>query len=396
MITERLDRLLKQFVDNGVPGCGLAVCHKGRVVYTGYHGLASIEDSIEIDESTIYQIASCTKLVTAVAAMKLYEEGYFLLNDPLEYYLPCFKDMHYQYLDSSCEIIERPVTRPIILKDLLMMTSGIPYPGRGSLTADDYNQKIGPLDKLTHLNLQELAQKISEIPLEFDPGTRWRYGFSYDVMSAVVEVITGRRFSEYLKEAVFGPIGMSHTTFSCANRMRQNLANTYEIVNEKPANVTPEPHITETNDGRLEMGGGGLLSTLGDLAKFAGMLGSGGIWEGRRVLSRNTVDLMRRNHLRGQSLQDFQAMVKNAYPWYAGYGWGLAGRTMVDCQEAGSNGSPGEFGWCGAYGPYVLADPEKELGIAYTQQMSPVIGSMQDYCQPRIRNVVYALLDDLN
>ena len=136
------------------------------------------------------------------------------------------------------------------------------------------------------------------------------------------------------------------------------------------------------------------MSTLGDLIKFAGMWGSGGVWKGKRLLSRNTIDLMRKNHLSGQPLKDFELMSEQAYPWYRGYSWGLAGRTLVDCQKAGSNGSTGEFGWCGAFGPYILADPEKELGVVYTHQMSPVIGGMQDFCHPRVRNVVYSILDE--
>ena len=162
----------------------------------------------------------------------------------------------------------------------------------------------------------------------------------------------------------------------------------------KHTNISTPPEMTPTNGAKLESGGGGLFSTLSDLTKFAGMWAQGGIWEGKRILSRNTIDLMRKNHLKGQPMEDFKKMCDQSYPWYKGYGWGLAGRTLVDCQEAGSNGSVGEFGWCGAYGPYILADPERELGIAYTQQMLPVIGGMQDYCHPRIRNVVYSLLEE--
>ena len=389
----RLNRLLEQFIDNGVPGCGLSVCYKGQIIYSDYRGLAIVEENKKIDENTVYQIASCTKLMTAAAAMKLYEEGYFLLNDPIENYLPSFKNMHYQYLDKSNEILKFPVSRSITIKDLLMMTSGIPYAGKGSVTALDYAEKIGELNFLT---LQELAKIVSEIPLEFDPGSHWRYGFGYDIMAALIEAVTGKKFSEYLKEVLFDPIGMSRTTHVCTNKVRKNLANTYKYVEGKHVNITQEPNITETNGGKYEGGGGGLLSTLDDLIKFSGMLGCGGVWEGNRILSKNTVDLMRKNHLKGQPLDDFHRMCENAYPWYKGYGWGLSGRTMVDCQEAGSNGSVGEFGWCGIFGPYMLADPEKELGIAFTYQMYPAIGGMQDYCHPRVRNVVYSMLDDLD
>lgn len=271
------------------------------------------------------------------------------------------------------------------------MTSGIPYMGKGSVTALEYRERLGGMYALP---VGELARRISEIPLEFDPGTHWHYGLGYDVLAAVIEEITGKTFGAYLSEAVFEPLGMSHTTFVYREEMEKDLASAYRLVDGTHVKVPGTPKVTADGGPRYESGGGGLMSTLGDLIRFAGMWGQGGIWKGRRILGRNTIDLMRRNHLRGQALEDFRKMAEQSYPWYKGYGWGLAGRTLMDCQEAGSNGSLGEFGWCGAFGPYILADPERGLGVVYVQQMSPVIGGMQDYCHPRVRNVVYSLLDE--
>lgn len=393
---ERLDNLLKNFVDAGVPGCGLSVSYKGKIVYTGYHGLARLEDQLKADENTVYKVASCSKLITSTAVMKLYEEGKLLLNDPIELYLPFFRNMEYQTYDGSNEITRHPTTQPITIKHLLTMTSGMPYMGKGSPTAVDYMEKMGAIfsKKMFAMTNMELAEEISKVPLAFDPGSHWHYGLSYDVLGAVVEAITGKTFGAYLKEAIFDPIGMDHTTFLCTEDMEKHLAGCYMYADGKHTNISTPPEMTPTNGAKLESGGGGLFSTLSDLTKFAGMWAQGGIWEGKRILSRNTIDLMRKNHLKGQPMEDFKKMCDQSYPWYKGYGWGLAGRTLVDCQEAGSNGSVGEFGWCGAYGPYILADPERELGIAYTQQMLPVIGGMQDYCHPRIRNVVYSLLEE--
>lgn len=388
---ERLDNLLKSFVAAGIPGCGLAVSYKGRIVYSGCCGMARIEDGKEIDENTIYKIASCTKTITATAVMKLYEEGRLLLNDPVENYLPFFKGMEYQTFDGSGEIVRHPVSRPVTIKDLLTMTSGIPYMGRGSVTALQYAEQIGGMYSLP---VMEMARQISRIPLEFDPGAHWHYGLSYDVLAAVVEAVTGMAYSEYLKKEIFEPLGMEHTTFVCTAEMQEDLAGVYRLADGKPVRM-PQPAVTTDQEpANTGFGGGGLMSTLGDLITFAGMWGQGGVWKGVRVLSRNTIDLMRQNHLTGQALEDFRLMAKQSYPWYRGYGWGLAGRTMMDCREAGSNGSVGEFGWCGATGPYLLADPEKELAVAYVQQTSPVIGGMQDYCHPRVRNVVYSLLEE--
>ena len=149
---ERLDNLLKNFVDAGVPGCGLSVSYKGKIVYTGYHGLARLEDQLKADENTVYKVASCSKLITSTAVMKLYEEGKLLLNDPIELYLPFFKNMEYQTYDGSNEITRHPTTQPITIKHLLTMTSGMPYMGKGSPTAVDYMEKMGAILSLIHIS----------------------------------------------------------------------------------------------------------------------------------------------------------------------------------------------------------------------------------------------------
>lgn len=388
---ERLDNLLDHFVERGIPGCALAVSYKGEIVYKGYSGLARIEEDRPIDSTTIYKLASCTKTMTSTAAMRLFEEGRILLSDPVEDYLPFFSSMTFQTYDGSGEIKRFPVTRPVTIKDLLTMTSGIPYPGRGSLTAEDYKEKIG---SMYNYPVRELAQKIAEIPLQFDPGTHWQYGFSYDVLAAVIEAVTGKTFAQYLREAVLDPLGMTHTTFVPQGEIEDNMAHVYRFVDGKPVNISKP--MSDDDKARMSggFGGGGLVSSLDDLVKFAGMWAQGGVWEGTRILGSATVDLMRKNHLTGQTFEDFKRMAKQSYPWYKGYSWGLAGRTCVCPEEAGSNGSVGEFGWCGAVGPYLLADPGRELGVAYAQQTAPVIGGKQDYTHPRVRNAVYALLDE--
>ena len=388
---ERLDNLLERLVAAGVPGCALAVSYRGRIVYTGYCGMADLEKEKPIDENTVYRIASCTKNLTATAAMRLYEEGQILLSDSVEQYLPFFKNMTYQTFDGSGELLRHPVSRPVTIRDLLTMTSGIPYLGRGCATAQDYLEQIGGMYAMP---VMELAKKISQIPLAFDPGTHWHYGFGYDVLAAVIEAVTGKRYSDYLEETILKPLGMEHTAFVCSEEMEWDLAPVYRLTDQGPVNISRTQSAEQKEILRGGFGGGGLMATLGDLVQFAGMWAQGGAWKGTRILGRATIDLMRKNHLSSQALEDFRMMARQSYPWYQGYGWGLAGRTLIDPQAAGSNGSIGEFGWCGATGPYLLADPERQLGIAYAQQTSPVIGGMQDYCHPRVRNAVYSLLEE--
>ena len=394
IIESRLNALLDSFIDAGVPGCGLSVYFQGKEIYTGYRGFADVETKRKIGENTLYRIASCTKNITATAVMTLFERGKILLNDPVSDYLPSFKDICYQTLDGSGEVVIKKTSEPLSIKHLLTMTSGIPYMGKGSLTASAYLESIGSMSEMYKYTLRELAEKISRVPLDFDPGTHWRYGMSYDVLGAIVETVTGMRFSDYLYETIFCPLGMEHTSFYCTGEMEKDLANIYCFKDGKHIYFPREPNITETNGNKLESGGGGLLSTLGDLARFSAMWSQYGTFNKNRILGSWTIRLMQKNHLTGTAMEDFRRMSREAYPWYKGYGWGLAGRTMVDCEEAGSNGNVGEFGWCGAFGPYVMADPEAGIGVAYTQQMFPTIGGMQDYCHPRVRNTVYSLIDE--
>ena len=390
MREKRLDSLLDNFISAGVPGCSLAVSLKGEVIYTGYRGFARVEERKEVDKDTIFLLYSNTKNITTTAVMILYERGLLLLDDPVEKYLPFFKNLSYQTYDGSGEHHIVPVTNRMTIKHLLTMTSGIPGMGKGSLTQAAYNA----YPDLNMLPIMEKSRVISQIPLEFDPGTHWRYGIGFDVLGAVVEAISGKTFGQFLMDEIFIPLEMPHTTFLCTRDMQEELAYTYSLQDGTLVRNKRGPNMTEDNGCRCESGSGGLLSTLGDMTNFSSMWAQYGTFKGRRILGKRTIDLIRRNFLNGRPMDDFRRMIRDSYPWYAGYGWGLGVRTMIDPCQSGSNGSIGEFGWCGAAGTYLLADPELGLGVMYMQQMLPVIGGMQDYCHPRIRNAVYALLND--
>ena len=387
---KNLNQLLDRLVEAGVPGCGLAVSYKGKIVYTGFSGMANREESIPVSKETVFDIQSCTKCFTAVTVMKLFEEGRLLLNDPVSKYLPFFRDLTYQVTDGSGESVRQPVSGPLTIRHLMTMTSGIPNGMGASFTASEYRSKIGGRQNQP---VMEMAKKISSIPLEFDPGTHWRYGFGFDVLAAVVESITEKPFSEYLQEVVLDPLGLYNTSFVLEGERAEQLAALYWLEDGKARNMNRK--VTEKDNVAMKggFGGAGLYSTLGDLVRFAGMMACGGEWEGKRILGKNTVLMMGRNQLSGQPMADFERMTEQAYHWYKGYSWCLMGRTIVDCQAAGSNGSATEFGWCGGSGPYLLIDPTYQLGVAYVQHTTPVIGGMQGYCHPRVRNAAYAAMN---
>ncbi len=383
-----LDQLLDQFIAQGVPGCALSVTLHGKTVYTGYRGVARVEDGRRIDGTTLYQILSNTKNVTTTAVMRLYEQGRILLTDPIENYLPSFRGIRYQTYEGSGEVKQLPTSHPITVQNLLTMTSGLPSPGKGSMTQYEYAQK---LPNPYQLPTSELAVQLSGIPLAFDPGTHWHYGMGFEVLGALVEAVTGKTFGQYLQEEIFDPLEMKDTTFLFRSSMADRLASIYFLQEGTCTRLNIGPRMTEENGNRCESGGGGLISTLEDMSHLAQMWAMGGVYNGKRILSRNTIDLIRQNHLTGSALEDFRNIADRTWPHYKGYGWGLGVRTLMDRAQAGSNGSVGEFGWCGAAGTYLLADPERELSIMYMHQIFPV--DTQSYFHPRIRNVVYAMLD---
>ena len=209
-VNKKLQRLLDQFVDAGVPGCGLAVSYKGRTVFTGYSGYARLEDKKAFDENTVFQIFSCTKNITATAVMQLYEDGLILLNDPVEKYLPFYKDVKVRTVDGGNEVYVTPAARPLRIKDLLTMTSGIPYGGVGTMAMAD----LAAIQEPYKLSTMDLAKAIAKVPLDFEPGTHFHYGYSFEILGALVEAVSGKSFGDYLKEHVFTPLNMSHTTFT--------------------------------------------------------------------------------------------------------------------------------------------------------------------------------------
>jgi CubicO group peptidase (beta-lactamase class C family) len=335
---------------------------------------------------------SNTKNITVVAALILYERGKFLLNDPIEKYLPFFGDMQYCYVDGSNSVNTVPVSHSIRIKDLFSMTSGLVYGGLGSFTHSELEKEAGGFLPKENWTTMEYVEQISKIPLAFDPGTSWSYGFSHDVLGALIEAISGKKFSEFLSDEIFKPLKMNNTSFRFSEESRSNLAGFYMV---EDGGLRKDSFLDQLYDpsNKYELGGAGLLSTLEDMTRFTTMLSVGGTLEGNRILGRRTIDLMRQNHLGPGPLAAFQKVHEVSWPWFEGYGYGLGVRTLIDKTASGSNGSIGEFGWCGAAGSWIMIDPDEELAACYMHQLFPLEKNLQDYCHPRLRNVIYGVLD---
>lgn len=364
-----------------IPGNACIVYYKRRPVFQYASGFSNIETGQKMQGSELLYMYSATKPVTCAAALTLWEQGKFILTDPVKKYLPEWADVQVRYTASDGTEHLRAPARDVTVQDLFTMQSGLDYNYNAPALAAA-REKYAP-----ECPTREMARAIAAEPLLFDPGTRWCYGFSHDILAALVEVIAGEPFSAYVKRTIFDVIGMNETTFGADEERQRQIAVLYNFSDEKNA-IQRDP--TQRNGfifgSQYDSGGAGLVSTVSDMAKFTDvMCGRGLVRDGVRILAPRTVDLMRRNHLQTipASLSGFAG---NAL---MGYGYGLGVRTLVDPAVAGSPSPIGEFGWTGAAGAYMLMDPENELAMFYAHHMT---NNQEDFTAPRLRNVLYSCL----
>lgn len=384
-----LDEILqKEVQDGGAPGVSALVLHKGEEIYFGAFGMADMEKQIPMKRDTMIRLFSMTKPVTAVAVMILAERGLLQLRDPVAYYLPEFWEQKVLKEDGQLVLVERQAT----ILDMLSMTSGIPYPD----DSHESGRRIGKLfGELIDRRLQgecvttlDYVREIAKVPLHFQPGEKWMYGLSADVLGAVVEVVSGMRFGEFLRREIFEPLEMQDTGFFVPEAKKERFAQIY-LYDQKQGKVAPslDCHlgIYYGEDVQYESGGAGLVSTLDDYGHFASMLVNGGIYKGKRILASRTVDYMRKNALSIKQRADF------AWESLVGYGYGCLMRTLLDPVAEGVCGNEGTFGWDGWTGNFVVMDPKEELVYLFFVQR----GDRDNLRTVRkIRMVTTAHLDD--
>jgi len=365
-----------------IPGNACVVYYKRRPVFQYAAGFANIETGQKMQGDELLYMYSATKPVTCAAALTLWEQGKFILSDPVKKYLPEWADVKVRYTDADGTVKLRAPARDVTVQDLFTMQSGLDYNYFAPALAAA-REKYAP-----ECPTREMARAIAAEPLLFDPGTQWCYGFSHDILGALVEVIADEPFSAFVKRTIFDVIGMEQTTFGADEKRREKIAVLYNFNDEQDRiqrdAVQENSFIFGT---RYDSGGAGLVSTVSDMAKFADVMSARGLTcEGARILAPRTVDLMRRNHLKTipASLSSF------ANNELVGYGYGLGVRTMVDPAAGGAPSPVGEFGWTGAAGAYMLMDPENELAMFYAHHMT---NNQEDFTAPRLRNVLYSCLD---
>ena len=381
-----LSALLKRFCDSELAGCACAFAKEGKILYEGYYGYADKEAGIPINESTVYRLYSMTKVVICTAALIQYERGKFLLNEPLYEYFPEYsKPLVVRDRAYGGPAFEN-AKNPILVKHAFNMAVGLPYPNGNTPTGMAMKSVRQKLEENNQkFNLQTEIKAMSEVPLAFEPGTHFLYGYGHDLVAGLVEVTSGKTIGRFLQDEIFDPLEMKDTGYRYFGDIKNRMAAMYQR-NDDGSLIKIEGMMDKNHepDAIYEAGGAGLFSTLKDYLRFSQMMANGGNYNGQKIIGRKTIDLMRRNHLNAEQLKDFT----NSYQ--AGYGYGLGVRTMMDPAAGGTNSSIGEFGWTGLAGTWTSIDPSEKVSAVYMHQMVP---SMEEYCHHRVRAAIYGSLE---
>ena len=325
----------------------------------------------------VYQIGKSKFLCTA--ALQLYEKGAFLLTDPLYEYLPEYRNMQVAFKDENGQAQLRDSQRPILVRDLFTMGTGLPAERRSKAVVDVIQKTDGAAPTL------EVAKAMAKQPLLFDPGAGYCYGVSHDVLGGLIVAVSGKTLSEYFKDHIFEPLDMTRTEYLHGDGTNRGVMAQYRR-DLATKDVNRIPCIHQSDLGReYESGGSGWISCVEDYAKFNDALACGGVGAtGERILSPATIDLMRTNQLSVTQMQAFNESIG----WH-GYGYGLGVRTHMEPVVSGSNSPVGEFGWSGWAGAFTLVDPQNRLSLFYA---SHVTDNIDGYIHPRLRNILYSCL----
>ena len=367
---QRINDVMQQYIDSGQISGGITmVSRRGRIAHFEAQGLMDIESKTPMRKDAIFRMASMTKPVTGVAILMLMEEGKLRLTDPVSRFIPEFKNTKVAVAKPmpparpgpsrqpppEPEIYTVPADREITIRDLMTHTSGLESGGWGTAEAN----RMAPRKTSDHL--ARYIPQLGAVPLDFQPGTQWRYSAlaGIETLGRIVEVISGQTFDQYLKQHIFDPLGMKDTAFVPTEDRLTRVVSLYRRGQKGNLERTDTPDWLATKT--LFSGGGGLWSTAEDYMQFAQMLVNGGVLNGTRLLSPRTVDLMGTNHVAdlytgtGQRLQ--------------GMGFGLTVEVVLDSVAAGRRESNGSFGWDGAFGTHFWVDRKEQLvGLLMIQE----------------------------
>jgi CubicO group peptidase (beta-lactamase class C family) len=360
--------LRTRYIDPGkIAGAQVAVVRGGHVGYVESFGLQDRERGVPVADDAIWRLYSMTKPITGVAMMTLYEQAHFQLDDPVERWIPEWKDMTVREADPNGGARIVPAHRPPTIRDILTHTSGIGYgEGNGDLV-------LGERNWLADHDLASMSRAFGDWPLRFQPGQHWLYSHGMDIAARLVEIMSGQPYDEYLRTAIFEPLGMTDTDFWVPEDKVDRFAANYGRNGRKELVLMDDPtRSTYLRKPKLFNGGGGLVGTTADYARFAAMLANGGELDGQRVLGRKTVELLATNHLPGNGeMADLALPMGYGEVGFAGNGFGLTVAVSKGPGATGVVGSAGEFMWGGAASTTFWVDPAEQLAVVFMTQLMP-------------------------
>ena len=369
--SERLERIgtaVQHGIDDKrIAGAVTLVARRGHVVWFKSQGMADLEAGKPMRSDTMFRICSMTKPITSLAVMMLYEDGHFLLDDPISAYLPEFKNPKMLVKRASGESYSIPAVREITIRDLLRHTSGLTY---------HWNTDLGPIYKAANVahgllpydgTIEDSVKHLAGVPLLFNPGERWEYSLGVDVLGRLVEVVSGKPLDAFFRTHIFEPLGMKDTYFYLPDNKRERLATAYTYYAGKGLNRFPDTPITEGSfvysadypyhgPKKLFSGGAGLVSTVADYTRFCQMMLDGGKVSNAHVLSRKSIELMTGDQL--GKISPEQAF---------GLGFGVDG-VKAPLSELGS---PGEYNWGGFFYTAFSIDPKEQMIVIFMAQLHP-------------------------
>jgi len=356
--------LKNEIASNKIPGAAVMIQRHGKIAYYETFGVRDPATKAPMTANTIFRIYSMSKPITTIAAMMLVEEGKLQLGDPVAKYIPAFKDVKVGVEkkgdDGKMTLDLVPSRRPMTVQDLMRHTSGITYGffGEGLVKKAYVDAKIFSED----VDNAGFADRIARLPLAYQPGSTWDYSHSTDILGRVVEVVSGKSLYQFEKERILDPLGMKDTSFYVTDKAKQSLIAEPFPEDRKIGNDAQmgDPRIAR----KWESGGGGMMSTISDYARFTKMLLNGGALDGKRYLSPKTIAYMGSNHIGPGS-----GVVPG--PYYLpgpGFGFGLGFAVRTDPGISVMEGSVGEMNWSGAGGTTFWVDPKEDMFVVFMSQ----------------------------
>ena len=384
----RLDKLLEHFAETSVPGCTCSIMQGDELIYEGAAGYADIAAKKKVNGHSMFRQASTTKLFTYAILGMLYEEGRFLFSEPVGKYLPEWSETRKFVLrpDGNVDIV--PTEKPLTIQNAVSMMCGLPYcmapvPKANTPTLAAMSQRIGELLKKGTPTLREEVRVMGDVPVMFEPGSHWLYGFGSEITGALVETLTDKPLREVFRERVIEPLELQDTDTFFTPENRDRVVANYGKKPDGTLVVSPDFYDATMDPAVTPVGARpNLITSSTDFAIFMQMLANGGTYKGRKLLGAGTVEMLHTNQLGPVQLRDFE----NDY--LAGYGYGYGFRTLLT-QQYGHNGHLGCFGWTGGSGIWVEADPVGRFSIAYMHNMMP---NEELYHHHRVRAAAYGCM----